>query len=80
MISAMTLIPRKDNTEVNMKAVKEFTPEEVRDLILLCLRTGWTTLGYAEKMQADLNAAVTKQKAEREAKEKADMDSVVTCG
>lgn len=60
-----------------MKPVKEFTTEEVRDFILLCLRTQWTTLGYANKMEGDLNAAIAKQKADREAMEKADLPVVI---
>lgn len=56
-----------------MKPVKEFTPEEVRDFILLCLRTQWTSLGHANTMERDLNAAIARQKSEREEKEKADL-------
>ena len=51
-----------------MKPVKEFTKEEVRDFILLCLRTNWTTLSYCTQMEADINAAIAKQKAAREEK------------
>lgn len=56
-----------------MKPVKEFTPEEVRDFVLLCLRTQWTSLGHANTMERDLNAAIARQKSEREEKEKADL-------
>lgn len=56
-----------------MKPVKEFTPEEVRDFVLLCLRTQWASLGYANTMERDLNAAIAKQKQEREAKGRADL-------
>lgn len=63
-----------------MKPDKEFTPEEVQDFVLLCLRTGWITLAYSHQMQADIVLAIAEQRAKREAKEKADMDSVVTCG
>lgn len=47
--------------------VKDFTPEEVKDFIYLCLRTGWTTLAYADGMEKDINAAIQKQKEERNA-------------
>lgn len=56
-----------------MKKVKEFTPDEVQDFILLCLRTNWTSLPYAKQMQADLNAAIAKQKAEKAEEEVANL-------
>lgn len=56
-----------------MTQTREFTPEEVQDFILLCLRTNWTTLFYAPQMQKSINEAIAKQKREREEKEKADL-------
>ena len=56
-----------------MKKVKEFTPEEVQDFVLLCVRTQWASLGYANSMERDLNAAIARQKSERAEEEKADL-------